>query len=84
MKHLRHWQRQALAQITPRGEAAYAIMGLRGRAKNYAGRYARSLENAVKAHNAGLASNSPLPGDAIVVSGHVGPRGGWGYRLLVA
>lgn len=57
------------------------LLSLRGRAKNYASSYARSLRSAIDAHNAGTASNSPIPAGQFIEEGHYGPRGGRAFRL---
>jgi hypothetical protein len=54
----------------PEGIALYKAMGLRGRAKSYEGRYRRAFINFAEAN------------DDILEEGKVGPRGGFGYRLI--
>lgn len=70
-----------LSRITAKGIAAYALLGLKGRAKQYESRYRASLSNAVAAHNDGVATNSPLSSNIVIEAGPFGPKGGQGYRL---
>lgn len=69
-----------LSRITAEGITEGALLDLRGKAKNWDGRYRQSLAAAVEAHNEGRAQNSPLPRVPIDYMA-VGPRGGNGYRL---
>lgn len=64
------------------GRALYVMLDLRGRASNYSGRYAASVANAVLRHNSGeCGDDCPIPPDAHISAGAVGPRGGFGYFI---
>jgi hypothetical protein len=52
------------------GIALYAAMNLRGKAKTYAGKYVASFVRFAEVNKDKLHS------------GHVGPKGGWGYRYI--
>jgi hypothetical protein len=67
----------------PEGISETELLDLRGKAKNYAMSYRRSLESAIDAHNKGLAVNSPIAKNTMIETGPFGPKGGHGYRLAI-
>ena len=71
-----------LERIESHGTTEVALLNLKGRAKQYTRSYVRSLQSAIKAHNEGLATNSPLSPNTLIEEGPFGPRGGRGYRLV--
>lgn len=84
-------QRDVLTQIARQsgeivaageGRALYTMLGLRGTAAKYTGRYVTSVTRAIERHNTGTCGDDcPVPRTAPIAGGAVGPRGGFGYHI---
>ncbi len=59
---------QRIYKAGAKGLSTTQVLRLRGKAKDGSARYAKTLHNAVEAHNAGQAVNSPVPSPIKIIA----------------